>query len=97
MADAEGFTCACLVKQVAGSQGPDGEALLEVCEEGLAILESLGSDGVSVLAVAGMYRTGKSFFLNRLAGIVPSKDGGKRTAFDVGETTEPCTRGIWLC
>ena len=48
------------------------------------------------------YRTGKSFFLNRLAGAVASAEKGGSSAertggsFGVGATTEPCTRGIWL-
>ena len=72
--------------------GADGESLLRVDDAGVALLEALGGERVSVVAVAGMYRTGKSFFLNRLAGAAGAKSGG----FGVGETTEPCTRGVWL-
>lgn len=61
--------------------------VLEVCEEGLSLLRSIGSEEVSIVAVAGMYRTGKSFFLNRLA---------QTSELGVGSTTEPHTRGIWL-
>lgn len=90
MADTEAVV-ACLVRQADSEVGADGELLLEVCEEGLALLrEDVGSDLVSCVAVAGMYRTGKSFFLNRLAG----SGGGKQLG--VGSTTEPHTRGIWL-
>ena len=45
-----------------------------------------------VVAVAGMYRTGKSFLLNQLRG--PSLQGSQ--AFKVGPTVEACTKGIWL-
>ena len=77
-----------LITQDENELGEDGEALLRVEEEGLQLLESLNETRVAVCSVAGMYRTGKSFFLNRLAG----SEGG----FGVGETTEPCTRGVWL-
>ena len=45
----------------------------------------------SVCCCAGTFRTGKSFLLNRLIGAPPGK------GFGVGETVQPCTRGIWLC
>ena len=77
-----------LITQDENETGEDGEALLRVEQEGLQLLESLNETRVAVCSVAGMYRTGKSFFLNRLAGSA----GG----FGVGETTEPCTRGVWL-
>lgn len=90
MARAEAVV-ACLVRQADSEVGGDGELLLEVCEEGLNLLrEDVGSELVSCIAVAGMYRTGKSFFLNQLAG----SGGGKQLG--VGSTTEPHTRGIWL-
>ena len=44
---------------------------------------------ISVLGVAGNYRTGKSFLLNKV--ILNSKNG-----FAVGETIDPCTKGIWI-
>eukprot|EP00966_Prymnesium_polylepis_P266380 6153315-Prymnesium_polylepis.1 len=44
---------------------------------------------VSVCAVAGVYRTGKSYVLNQLAG----RDG----AFGTGSTVQACTKGIWMC
>ena len=47
-----------------------------------------------MVAVAGLYRTGKSFFLNTLAGCV-----GERASlgFGVGSTSESCTRGVDVC
>ena len=77
-----------LIAQDDTALGEDGESLLRVEPEGLKLLESLGSERVAVCSVAGIYRTGKSFFLNRLA--------SSTQGFDVGETTEPCTRGVWL-
>ena len=39
--------------------------------------------------MAGMYRTGKSFLLNRV--LLDRKAG-----FTVGPTINPCTKGLWL-
>ncbi len=39
--------------------------------------------------MAGLYRTGKSFFLNRV--LLKQKSG-----FAVGNTTNACTKGIWI-
>jgi hypothetical protein len=44
---------------------------------------------LAVVVVAGLYRTGKSFLLNRVI-------LGKQSAFTVGPTTLACTKGIWL-
>lgn len=44
----------------------------------------------AVLACAGKYRTGKSFFLNRFIDSPPNQ------GFGVGETVQACTRGIWM-
>ena len=44
---------------------------------------------IGVVAVAGMYRTGKSYLLNRM---LLNRQGG----FGVGPTINPCTKGIWI-
>lgn len=44
---------------------------------------------VAVIGVAGMYRTGKSYFLNRV--LLNCKGG-----FGVGPSVNPCTKGIWV-
>ena len=91
--------CACLIRQLDDAVGADGESALAVTDEGIALLESLGPGPVVVIAVAGVYRTGKSFFLNRMAGSAasPSADGDPAARrFAVGRTSDPCTRGIWL-
>ena len=44
---------------------------------------------VAVISVAGMYRTGKSFLLNKM--ILNSPSG-----FAVGPTTNAKTKGIWV-
>jgi hypothetical protein len=44
-------------------------------------------DRIGVIAVAGKYRTGKSFLLNRI--ILNKKD---QSGFGVGPTINPCTK-----
>ena len=66
------------------------DAKWEICPEGAALLESVQSP-MKVIAVAGLYRTGKSFFLNMLAGTVGTASA---KGFGVGATSESCTRGI---
>ena len=44
-----------------------------------------------MVAVAGRYRTGKSFLLNHV--LLQQPPGG---GFQVGPTTQPCTKGLWL-
>ena len=46
---------------------------------------------VSVVAVAGAYRTGKSFILNQLTGNSSPKSG-----FAIGSTVNACTKGLWI-
>ncbi|KAJ3367737.1 hypothetical protein GGF31_007084 [Allomyces arbusculus] len=43
---------------------------------------------VGVVTIAGLYRTGKSYVLNRLA--------GSNRGFAVGSLIEPCTQGIYM-
>ncbi|XP_062995936.1 guanylate-binding protein 1-like [Elgaria multicarinata webbii] len=43
---------------------------------------------VVVVAIAGLYRTGKSYLMNRLA--------GKRKGFCLGATVQALTKGIWM-
>ncbi len=42
--------------------------------------------------MAGPYRTGKSFLLNRLIG----KSGPNVAGFEIGSTVQSCTKGIWV-
>jgi hypothetical protein len=43
---------------------------------------------IGVVSVAGLYRTGKSYLLNRM---LLNKSNG----FGVGPTVNPCTKGLW--
>ena len=60
----------------------------DVHQEGLDFLRSLEAP-IAVVGVAGMYRTGKSYLLNRVI-------LNRKTGFGVGPTVNPCTKGIWI-
>ena len=55
--------------------------------EALSFLKEI-DDNICVTSVAGMYRTGKSYLLNRLM--------GKQHGFEIGPSVNPCTKGIWI-
>lgn len=44
---------------------------------------------IGIVAVAGLYRTGKSYLLNRM---LLNRSNG----FGVGPTVNPCTKGLWI-
>lgn len=61
----------------------------EVDPQAMVLLESLPRDKkVAVVAIAGPYRTGKSFLANRLL--------NQSAGFEIGSTTQACTKGIWM-
>jgi hypothetical protein len=76
----------CLISQ-------DGDNLV-VHDEALQQLAALGTIPIAPIAVAGLYRTGKSFLLNQLG--LEGRSADATTSFTVGSTTESCTRGIWM-
>ena len=59
-----------------------------ISQEACEMIKSLESP-IGVISVAGMYRTGKSYLLNRM---LLNKSGG----FSVGPTINPCTKGLWM-
>lgn len=59
----------------------------KVTSEGLSFLNSIQKK-VAVISVAGKYRTGKSYMLNK---IILDVDG---PGFGVGPTINPCTKGL---
>uniref|UniRef100_A0A452IBB1 GB1/RHD3-type G domain-containing protein n=1 Tax=Gopherus agassizii TaxID=38772 RepID=A0A452IBB1_9SAUR len=65
--------------------GADGQ--LEVMEEALGILRGVAQP-VVVVAIVGLYRTGKSYLMNSLA--------GKQRGFSLGSTVQSHTKGIWM-
>lgn len=44
---------------------------------------------IGVITVAGLYRTGKSYLLNRML-------LNKSSGFGVGPTVNACTKGLWI-
>ncbi|XP_005385150.1 PREDICTED: guanylate-binding protein 6-like isoform X2 [Chinchilla lanigera] len=60
---------------------------LSVNQEALQILGEI-SNPVVVVAIVGLYRTGKSYLMNRLA--------GQNTGFSLGSTVQSETKGIWM-
>ena len=44
---------------------------------------------IAVITVAGMYRTGKSYLLNRML-------LNRSYGFGVGPSINPCTKGLWI-
>ncbi|TMW60915.1 hypothetical protein Poli38472_000957 [Pythium oligandrum] len=62
----------------------------EVADEALAFLQQIQGP-IAVVAIAGLYRTGKSYLLNLLLG----RDHAD-AMFHVGATVNACTKGIWL-
>ncbi|XP_077883897.1 guanylate-binding protein 6-like [Ictidomys tridecemlineatus] len=60
---------------------------LMVNQQAIQILEKI-SQPVIVVAIVGLYRTGKSYLMNRLA--------GQNTGFPLGSTVQSETKGIWM-
>uniref|UniRef100_A0A4W2CY34 GB1/RHD3-type G domain-containing protein n=1 Tax=Bos indicus x Bos taurus TaxID=30522 RepID=A0A4W2CY34_BOBOX len=69
----------CLIENINGQ--------LLVNPEALKILSAI-KQPVVVVAIVGLYRTGKSYLLNKLA--------GKNKGFSVGSTVQSNTKGIWM-
>ncbi|XP_026105133.1 guanylate-binding protein 1-like isoform X1 [Carassius auratus] len=69
----------CLVENVNGS--------LSTCKDAIQFLCRI-HEPVVVVSVVGLYRTGKSYLMNRLA--------GQQSGFDLGNTIESKTKGIWM-
>ncbi|XP_053389020.1 guanylate-binding protein 1-like, partial [Mercenaria mercenaria] len=67
------------------STSEDGK--LQVEQEPLKQIEQIDAPLVAV-AIAGLYHTGKSYLLNRLA--------GSSSGFPLGKTIESKTKGIWV-
>lgn len=61
----------------------------KITPDGLALLNSIDKR-IGVISVAGKYRTGKSYLLNKI--ILNIKTQG----FGVGPSINPCTKGIWI-
>jgi hypothetical protein len=65
----------------------EGGTSFSVPDEAVAALRKF--DGpIAVVAVVGLYRTGKSYLVNRIV--------GHQHGFTVGPTVNACTKGIWM-
>ncbi|XP_066124813.1 guanylate-binding protein 1-like [Saccopteryx bilineata] len=69
----------CLIENTKGQ--------LTVNEEALKILSAIRQP-VVVVAIVGLYRTGKSYLMNKLA--------GKKEGFSLGSTVQSHTKRIWM-
>ncbi|XP_062995937.1 guanylate-binding protein 1-like [Elgaria multicarinata webbii] len=58
-----------------------------VCQEALWLLSEIRQP-VVVVAIVGLYRTGKSYLMSKLA--------GKTSGFLLGSTVQATTKGIWM-
>ncbi|RXN39065.1 guanylate-binding 1-like protein [Labeo rohita] len=65
----------------------ESDGKLRVQQSALQILQQI-QQPVVVVAVVGLYRTGKSYLMNCLA--------GKQKGFALGSTVESKTKGIWM-
>ncbi|XP_072409540.1 guanylate-binding protein 1-like [Chiloscyllium punctatum] len=61
---------------------------LSVNREAVDQILSVISQPVVVVAIAGLYRTGKSYLMNKLS--------GKQKGFSLGSTIQSHTKGIWM-
>lgn len=59
-----------------------------ITSEAKSIITSIKTP-IAVVSVAGLYRTGKSYLLNRM---LLNRSNG----FGVGPTVNPCTKGLWM-
>ena len=62
--------------------------MFSLTDEAKEVLKNLKAP-FGVISVAGMYRTGKSYLINKLF-------LDERNGFNVGNTVNPCTKGLWM-
>ena len=67
------------------------ESGFSLAPEAVEFLTSISETPLAIISTVGAYRTGKSFFLNRVLLNSPASTG-----FAVGPTIHPCTKGLWL-
>lgn len=64
------------------------EGVFQIMPEAIDLLMSIKKP-IVIVAVAGPYRSGKSFLLNLLT-------SGAGSGFEVGNSTHACTKGLWM-
>eukprot|EP01041_Mallomonas_annulata_P000576 gene575-1107_t len=62
-----------------------------VHDESLNLLRQFSKPNIAIVAVCGLYRTGKSYLLNVLL-----QQSGGTGCFTVGSSINACTKGIWI-
>jgi hypothetical protein len=67
--------------------GGGEEGMFVVGEDAMAALRKFEGP-IAVVAIVGLYRTGKSYLVNRIV--------GQQHGFTVGPTVNACTKGIWM-
>ena len=65
----------------------DNEGKCELTEEAEQMLSKINSN-LAVICIAGIYRSGKSYLLNRLL--------GRQDGFEIGPNITSCTKGLWI-
>eukprot|EP00927_Polykrikos_kofoidii_P061170 TRINITY_DN56039_c0_g1_i1.p1 TRINITY_DN56039_c0_g1~~TRINITY_DN56039_c0_g1_i1.p1 ORF type:complete len:809 (+),score=173.47 TRINITY_DN56039_c0_g1_i1:42-2429(+) len=65
----------------------DDQGKCHLQENAVTILNQI-QGRLAVVGIAGLYRTGKSFLLNRLLGL--------QEGFEIGPSVNPCTKGLWI-
>jgi len=58
-----------------------------ITEEAKEMLSKI-ENNIAVISIAGIYRSGKSYLLNRLL--------GRQDGFEIGPNISSCTKGIWI-
>ena len=79
-------------QQVAQAKAQELQAPPRVFDNGAEYVRGLGAD-VCVVCIAGVMRGGKSYIMNLL--VDRDTPEQQRTVFDLGETVESKTRGVW--
>jgi hypothetical protein len=65
----------------------DKDGSCSLTEQAEKILSDIDGN-LAIVCVAGLYRTGKSYLLNRLL--------GRQDGFEIGPTINSCTKGLWI-
>ena len=65
----------------------DNNGMCQVTKESEQLISKINSN-VAVICIAGIYRSGKSYLLNRLL--------GRQDGFEIGPTIASCTKGLWI-
>ena len=65
----------------------DHEGHCKLTKESEEIISQIDTN-IAVVCIAGIYRSGKSYLLNRLL--------GRQDGFEIGPTIASCTKGLWI-